>query len=655
MLADGVSDLAPLTDLKKLQSFDCSDTRVSNLSPLATLYALTSIDCARTQVRDLSPLAALYPLTSIDCSGTQISDLAPLNDLRALESFSCPGTQVSDLAPLTPLHALTRIDCSRTRVGDLSPLAALHALVQIDCSGTQVSDLAPLGALRALTRFGCSETQVSDLSPLAEITSLSSISANHLTLAGTSVQILHLPVLEDFYCYRGRLRGAPAEILSHDQNDNCLPRIRAHFQDLAEGEVESRDVKLMILGNGCVGKTQLSRRLRDRSYDNALASTHGIIVELFDLRRGDQTDFARVHIWDFGGQDIYHGAHALFLRANAVFVLVWPEFESGAQAHDGLTFRNYPLRYWVDYVRQLGGNDAAVLIVQTRCDSQRDRRASPVPDDELREVFGAGYCEILQFSALNDRGLSGLTEKLSEAIESLRESQGIARIGASRQRVKARLEILRDEDAKLPQEQRRSRWLTQDEFQRICAEERLVSEPEFLLDYLHNVGVVFYRRGLFEDRIVLDQSWALEAIYAVFNRNSCLRQLRQLRGRFTRPLLDALVWTDRPVSEQRLLIGMMESCGICFEVREGDEKAEIEAEYIAPDLLPERAAIQTELDALWGREASDEQATYVYALLLPSLLRALISRIGGHAGVSALYWRDGLCVYEATSSSAQRF
>jgi hypothetical protein len=27
----------------------------------------------------------------------------------------------------------------------------------------------------------------------------------------------------------------------------------------------------------------------------------------------------------------------------------------------------------------------------------------------------------------------------------------------------------------------------------------------------------FYRKGLFHDRIVLDQAWALEAIYAVFN------------------------------------------------------------------------------------------------------------------------------------------
>ena len=213
------------------------------------------------------------------------------------------------------------------------------------------------------------------------------------------------------------------------------------------------------------------------------------------------------------------------------------------------------------------------------------------------------------------------------------------------------MQTLRDEDAKLPYDQRRSRWLTQEEFHRICAEAMLRSEPKFLLDYLHNTGVVFYREGLFDDRIVLDQGWALEAIYAVFNRDSCLRQLRQLRGRFTRPLLEALVWSGRQEGEQKMLIGMMRSCGICFQVREEDREAGIEAEYVAPDLLPDRAAIQTELDALWNREGPIEKATYAYDLLLPGLLRALISEIGSQAGFSALYWRDGLCVYEALTGA----
>jgi internalin A len=408
----------------------------------------------------------------------------------------------------------------------------------------------------------------------------------------------------------------------------------------------------MVLGNGRVGKTQLCRRLRDLPYDETIPSTHGVFVDTFPLSRGAATDFAKVHLWDFGGQDIYHGTHALFLRANAIFALVWtPGFESGTHEHGGLIFRNFPLRYWVDYTSRLTGRDAATLIVQTRCDSHADRRTCPVDDAVLQNAFPSGYHDVLQFSARNARGLPALRDKLNEAIGFLRETQGVARIGASRQRVKARLEAMRNEDAKREPADRLHRWLTRNDFERICEEEKLVSKPAFLLDYLHNVGVVFYRKSLFEDRVILDQGWALEAIYAVFNRDTCFKPISQWRGRFTRTQMEALVWRNYSTNEQQLFIGMMMSCGVCFQIRKADIKTNIEAEYIAPDLLPERREVQIDLDALWHGEGEIESAVYAYDLLHPGMIRSIISRIGSQAGVSALYWRDGLCVYESSTAA----
>ena len=77
------------------------------------------------------------------------------------------------------------------------------------------------------------------------------------------------------------------------------------------------------------------------------------------------------------------------------------------------------------------------------------------------------------------------------------------------------------------------------------------------MNYLHNAGIVFHHPGLFRNSIVLDQGWALDAIYAVFNREKCYRELKRLRGRFTRPLLELLVWGEHSVAEQRLFLGMM--------------------------------------------------------------------------------------------------
>jgi internalin A len=85
----------------------------------------------------------------------------------------------------------------------------------------------------------------------------------------------------------------------------------------------------MILGNGRVGKTQICRRLRGENFDEAVPSTHGIQVSSLGLAPQASDAPVTLKIWDFGGQDIYHGTHALFLKSRAVFPLVWtPKLEA---------------------------------------------------------------------------------------------------------------------------------------------------------------------------------------------------------------------------------------------------------------------------------------------------------------------------------------
>jgi internalin A len=162
-------------------------------------------------------------------------------------------------------------------------------------------------------------------------------------------------------------------------------------------------------------------------------------------------------------------------------------------------------------------------------------------------------------------------------------------IGAGRLKVRDQLRQMLGEDQKREPNQRQHRLLERAEFDRICDKIGGVSDKNALLDFLHHNGVLFYRTGLFADRIVLDQNWALEAIYAIFDREKILPLLRGY-GRFSRKDLEALIWSGKTTdklkytpAEQEVFLSMMESCGICFKVRELPNH---EWEYIAPELLP---------------------------------------------------------------------
>jgi internalin A len=640
-------EISALTHLKVLQFWD---TQVNDLTPLSSLTALQHLECDETQVSDLTPLSSLTALQHLNCSGKQVRDLTPLSSLTALQHLACSGTQLNDLTPLSSLTALQHLECRFTEVSDLTPLSSLTALQHLDCRYTQVSDLTPLSSLSALEVLHCHSTGVKDLKPLVGLDRLRSLSFDSCKLENFPEAILFADGLEELILAHSRISDIPPEVLSPP--GNCLHSLRAHVLDLKAGAEPFRDVKLMVLGNGRSGKTQLCRMLAEEDFQTQWDSTHGIRVANARLGTGERDDPIRLSLWDFGGQDLYHGTHALFLRTRAIFVIVWSEDTDNAKEyeHQGITFRNHPLSYWAEYVRRSGGEDSTVLIVQTKCDSAADEiRRKDLPDEVLKAF---GFTRELYVSAANGRGREALQAALLDGFRHLAETHGIAQIGASRLKLQRRIQDLRKPDGSLPEN---LRLIDQQTFRDWCAAAGGVHDPARVLAYLNNAGVVFYRKGLFEDRIVLDQAWALNAIYAVFDRTRSFEPLRGAGGRFTRPLLAGLVWDAQGYSEdeQRLFLSMMQSSGICFVYRWGGEPYEQSDQtvYIAPDLLPDRAAVETEVQDRWGVEPGEAVVRFDYPLLHAGLMRGLISRIGARAGLDAVYWRGGVYLYEATTRS----
>ncbi len=588
-------------------------------------------------------LAELGHLTELSL-GMILLDAKPGGDIGAecsldvlacmphLERLQIAHHRVTNLKPLRGLQRLCDLRVMSSPVRDLSPLVGMQALEHLEVTGTDVAVLRPLGSLRRLRYLNCSLTPASDwqaLRPLWERHKLETLIANGVDWA-----------------------GLPPEVLSQSWfYDNCLPRLRAHLADLDAGAVEQRQTKLMVLGNGRVGKTQLVRRLRQEPFDDTVPSTHGVVVttaELPPAKPGAAPD--RLHVWDFGGQDLYHGTHALFMKSGSTALVAWnPAAETaGTHVHGGMRFRNEPLSYWLEFVRGAAGNSAPLLLVQTQCDQPGDEVLSPPVPAELLAAFG--HKKLLHTSARGSgRGLAALGEALQEAVDALLAQQGAITIGAGRARLIDRLAALRDADAARPEDHRQHRTLSQAQFAVLCEQAGGIHDAAMALDYLHRCGWVFYRDDMFNQAIVLDQAWALENIYAVFHRAHSYHHIRALRGRFTLGLLQDTVWRGKTPTESQVLLDMMRSCEVCFEVRAADADQGIEAEYIAPELLPEAALLSDSLAAERAKMPADApraELRWAFGFLHSGHLRAALSRVGRCAGEHAWYWRDGFLGYE---------
>ena len=641
-----VADLSPLRDLDALRHLDFWGTRVADLAPLRELYALQHLNCSSTEVTDLSPLRGLLALRHLSCWGTRVADISPLQELSALQQLNCASTQVTDLSPVLNLPSLQQLNCSRTPVADLSPLRAASRLQLLHCEGTRVRDLAPLRELQKLEQLHCSDAPVFDLTPLLALEHLAVLSANRCPITDIPRPLLFSPPIQALFLHETPLSGIPREALSSADHDDCLVRLQRHVEDLEAGAEEIREAKLVVLGNGRIGKTQLCRRLRGIEFDESVPSTHGITVTC--ERWSGSAEGDALNIWDFGGQDIYHGAHTLFMQTSAIFLIVWhPDFEeSNEHTADELVFRNYPLSYWLEYVRTLGRRDSPVVVVQTRCERpEQEVKKLPV-GDEFLEFASLKQC---WYSAKTARGRGALEDALRDAIESLRSRVGIATIGAGRMRVLRRLEAWKHEDLDRPAAQREHRTLSWVEFRSLCDEAGGVSSPESLLEYLHNIGVVFHRPELFHDRIILDQSWALEAVYAVFDRRKAYPLILSQGGRFTRSLLELTAWREYDESEQRLFLSLMQSCGVAFVHRTANERLQLEEEYLAPDMLPDKQAVAASLDGRWSEDETTRRLEYEYPFLHSGLMRALICDVGARSQEAGVYWKGGVWLYERNS------
>lgn len=588
---------------------------------------------------------------SLDLSRLQLNELpAELQELTSLQNLDCSNTQVRSLEPLRGLISLQNLDCRHTQVSDLEPLRGLTSLLALNCGYTWVSDLGPLRGLSSLQYLDCSITQVSELEAVVDLQNLQTLKCENLKISEFPRKLLFSKNLQELYLGGSSIRGVPEEAFSSssgDFSDNSLPSLRAHILDLEVEAIPINSVKILVLGNGGVGKTQLCRHLAAEAFDPTVPSTHGIALRT--ITPASERD-ATYYIWDFGGQDVYHSAHTLFMRTAAVFVVLWtPEQEALAASDndDDPLQRRHPLTYWLDYVRTLGRPDSPVLVVQSQCDTPGQAVAVPPVDAALLQSFGC--LRVCNFSARTRRGAASLQEALADANTYLRDRDGISSIGRGRHLVWQQLEAWRQADQQLPAPQRLHRTLSQSDFASLCEQTGGVSSPEALLRFLHNKGVVFHSPDLFHNRILLDQSWALDAVYAVFERGSTYPLIKANDGRLWPSLLVATVWREYEPEAQKLFLSLMGTCGIVFPYRQADADLGLEAEYLAPDLLPPRSSPQVirQLRGRWQGSDPSLTLTYTYSFLHGGLVRALLCDLGNHAGDAGVYWRYGAWVYDA--------
>ncbi len=363
---------------------------------------------------------------------------------------------------------------------------------------------------------------------------------------------------------KNQIIGIPNSII---ESDNCFPDLKNYFEGEDKGKEENKSLKIILIGNGCVGKTSIVKRLIENPKEDIAIPeeerTHGIVIQDWKIEHKD----ILAQVWDFGGQEVFHPTHRLFLSPRTLYLLVW-----AVDTIESKQETNYKPEYWLDYISDLGPR-SRVILVQNMIDLHGVRRLE-------NEVDLIRYYEhelgALQFG--NPQSISAATgQRRGVLLEEIKENLQ---------------EILRKHHETIPSSWSFVRTLIQEkielgepkmqfsEFTELCSNADLsASACNSLIHFLHDTGVLFYRKNLFNNEIILDQQWAVNAVYEVL-RSPRISQRMVVDKFFT--IEDAkTVWPEHSDEEIAVFLSFMTSCEIAFETKVDKEKR-----YIVPQLLP---------------------------------------------------------------------
>lgn len=518
------------------------------------------------------------------------------------------------------LPALEHFDISDCKIEELKFLAGFESLKWLDASRNQLKSFIPGGQFNELTYLDLSDNELTDF-PTAALSKF--------------------PKLKGLYL-KGNKNFPSTKNVSINKQGDSLAFMQRFARELEKGKTIDNEFKVLLVGNGGVGKTCLVERLVYNSFEQKHLSTHGIALEQFRDEKNQYAFPYTLNLWDFGGQDIYHATHRLFMQSNAIYLALWDEktrknptsqiLEEGEMRE----YENFSLQYWMHYIRHQGGN-SPVIVVKTKT---KDDNSFHPDQQEIQTRYKVS--DFIQIDSKEDNwtdnGFEDLLFYIKKLIKKLRQEQELPQNWAD---LRQHLRQLQKDGKQV---------LGLDEYFDIASDYNIERPFEVLTDWLVTSGVVFYRKGYFGSTILLDQEWAIKAIYTIFKRtdNSPYYRIKDRQnGKFTGEDLQSfwkLAGYSFSEAEQELLVSFMLGCELCFETKQVDEKETIPFEkrqFFAPQMMPDLVPQTVDMffDLAEGKELL--YVRYAHSFLHYGIIQSFIVRTQSLADVSGI-WKYGI-------------
>ena len=416
-----------------------------------------------------------------------------------------------------------------------------------------------------------------------------------------------------------------------------LPELKNYLLERAKSQITLNEGKLILVGEGAVGKSCLLGALRGDEWIEGRSKTHGIEIKPCQFIH-NQTEIT-LNGWDFGGQTIYRPTHQLFFSAPAVYLVVW---NPRMGIHQGC------VEYWITLVIRRAPQ-AKILIIATH---KNPNQSQPdIPSQQLIEKFGQNT--LVDFLFVNSKpeeetGIEALKNKIAEVAYHL---PGMG------EKVPKKWETVWE-----TLENKNQAYLPYGEVITIYQKAGLESDrAEAFLEASHRLGrlIHYHNDPTLRDIVILKPDWLAKAISFILDdeitkNNQGIITLERLSKIWKNPAKN----NDQrqpekgyPDNLHPIFLRLMERFDLCYPIKKESQEtneiliAQLVTEQISPfpPVWSQPKAEQSEkvqfcrfFEKAWGRPAEPE------GLIYRLIVRFYRYSLGQDNYADSVHWQKGL-------------
>jgi len=506
---------------------------------------------------------------------------------------------MTDLEILKQIEAQLDVNFEQVEANEFSNLTKnylyiidnMNNIISLKINNILIKDLTLIGKLQNLLFLNLKNTQIIDISPLK--------------------LIFNNKILYDFDLSNNPLKYPPKEIV--ELGNEAINEYLEHCQG---GTSILHEAKIIVIGEAGAGKTTFAKRLQNINAEmpKPEETTYGVDVFNWKINTLESSEL-NVNIWDFGGQDIYHGTHQFFFSDKCLYVLL-------ADTREQKTDFNY----WLNTVEQITGESSPLVIILNR--KYGYDNDFELDDTGLQSRFGNIIHKVYSLNLSQTNEIADLQKLIKYEILNLPQIGYI--LPTTWVTIRQKLGRLEE------------KFISFEKFREICKSSGIINPKvvKIISKLFTNIGVFTHFSDEFsslQDIIFLDSDWLTKTVYMLLNNDIAKKN----QGRINLNEINEIWQSTEIYFETNKFIELLKKFSLIYRIN-GSQN------YIMPEHVARR---QPYTQWKYAKEDTIYQFRYLFDNYMPKgIMPKLIVALHQYIYDNQLVWHRGVNITNSISN-----